>query len=145
MARGVFTKTIKRVDHWLDQVFFAAWEVSVLVIPTLWLLLAATPPEAVSLSGLTALVASAAAVGTYRGQYVATGTWPRPGHLPTLPLRSAYYSLVVGGTSLLGAAAQVHSGWFWVGIVVPAIVVTGALALLPVVVQTVERTARLTM
>lgn len=145
MARGVFTKTIRWVDRWLDQVFFAAWEVSVLVIPTLWLLLAATPPEAVSLSGLTALVVSAAAVGTYRGQYVSTGTWPRPGHLPTLPLRSAYYSLVVGGTALLGAAAQVHSGWFWAGVVVPSIVVTGALALVPVVVATVERTARLTM
>ena len=145
MVRGVFTKTIKRVDRWLDQVFFAAWEVSVLVIPTLWLLLAATPPEAVSLSGLTALTVSATAVGTYRGEYVSTGRWPRPGHLPTLPLRSAYYSLVVGGTSLLGAAVQVHSGWFWAGVVVPAIVVTGALALLPTVVETVERTARLAL
>ncbi|KTG27220.1 hypothetical protein [Haloferax profundi] len=145
MESGVFTKAIKRVDRWLDLVFFAGWEVSVLVIPTLWMLLAATPPEAVSLSGMTALVVSAAAVGTYRGQYVSTGSWPRPGHLPTLPLRSAYYSLVVGGTSLLGAAVQVHSGWFWAGIVVPAIVVTGALALLPTVVERVERTAKFTL
>ncbi|KAB1189249.1 MULTISPECIES: hypothetical protein [Haloferax] len=136
---------MKRVDRWLDQVFFAAWEVSVLAIPILWMLLAATPPEAVSLSGLTALTVSAAAVGTYRGEYVSTGSWPRPGHLPTLPVRSAYYSLVVGGTSLLGAAAQVHFGWFWAGVIVPAVVVTGALALLPFVVEAVERVARLTV
>ncbi|WP_416841146.1 hypothetical protein [Haloferax sp. DFSO52] len=145
MELGTFTKAIKRVDRWLDQVFFAGWEVSVLVIPTLWLLLAATPPEAVSLSGLAALVASAAAVGTYRGEYVSTGTWPRPGHLPSLPVRSAYYSLVVGGASLLGAMAQVHVGSMWVGIVVPAVVGAAALALLPVVVDTVERAARVTL
>ncbi|KAB1196014.1 MULTISPECIES: hypothetical protein [Haloferax] len=145
MASGTFTKTVKRVDRWLDQVFFAAWEVSVLAIPTLWLLLAATPPEAVSLSGTAALVASAAAVGTYRGEYVSTGTWPRPGHLPTLPVRSAYYSLVVGGTALVGAAMQAEFGWFWAGIILPVIGVTGALALVPVVIDAVERTARVTI
>ncbi|UVE51916.1 hypothetical protein KU306_14145 [Haloferax larsenii] len=135
-------KTIKRVDRWLDQVFFAAWEVSVLVIPTLWMLLAATPHEAVSLSGLTALGVSSLAVGTFRGEYVPTGSWPRPGHLSTLPVRSAYYSLVVGGTSLLGAAAQVHFETFWVGVLVPTVVATGSLSLLPAVVAAVERIAR---
>ncbi|WP_396612348.1 hypothetical protein ACH9L7_03455 [Haloferax sp. S1W] len=145
MLWSVIAKTVNRVDRWLDQVFFAAWEVSVLVIPTLWFLLAATPHGAVSLSGLTALAVSAAAVGTFRGEYVSTGPWPRPGHLSTLPVRSAYYSLVVGGTSLLGAAAQVHLGTFWVGILVPAVVATGLLALLPAVVDAVERVARFTV
>ena len=141
MVRRRLSKATKRVDNWLDQVFFAAWEVSVLAIPTLWFLLFATPQEAISLSGLTALVVSAAAVGTFRGGYVATGSWPRPGHLTTLPIRSAYYSLVVGVTTLLGAAVQVEFGSAWAGIVVPAVVTIGALALVPVVVEQTRRIA----
>ncbi|MGB9955722.1 hypothetical protein ACOZ4B_04945 [Haloferax prahovense] len=143
--RGALSETTKRVDRWLDQVFFAAWEVSVLAIPTLWFLLFATPRAEVSLSGLTALAASAVAVGSFRGGYVGTGSWPRPGHLPTLPIRSAYYSLVVGGTALLGAFAQTELGAFWPGIVVPAVVGVGALALVPVVLVGTERVARVTL
>ncbi|WP_424006099.1 hypothetical protein [Haloferax denitrificans] len=144
MRRGI-SKATKRVGRWLDQVFFAAWEVSVLAIPTLWFLLAATPRAAVSLSGLTALAASAVAVGTFRGGYVRTGSWPRPGHLPTLPIRSAYYSLVVGGTALLGAFAKTELGAFWPGVVVPAVVGVGALAFVPVVLVGTERVARVTL
>ncbi|MFK5604702.1 MULTISPECIES: hypothetical protein [Haloferax] len=61
--RSGLSEATKRVDSWLDRVFFAAWEVSVLAIPTLWFLLFATPRAAVSLSGLTALAASAVGVG----------------------------------------------------------------------------------
>ncbi|MFK8213712.1 hypothetical protein [Haloferax volcanii] len=144
MRRGLSEAT-KRVDRWLDRVFFAAWEVSVLAIPTLWFLLFATPRAAVSLSSRTALAASAVAVGTFRGGHVRTGSWPRPGHLPTLPIRSAYYSLVVGGTALLGAFAQTELGAFWPGVIVPAVVGVGALALLPLVLVGTERVARLTI
>ncbi|ELZ94285.1 hypothetical protein C440_11708 [Haloferax mucosum ATCC BAA-1512] len=141
----MLSKSIERIDRWLDQVFFAAWEVSVLVIPTLWFLLAATPPEAVSLSGLTSLTVSALAVGTFRGEYFRTGAWPRPGHLPTLPIRSAYYSLVVGGTALLGSAVQVEFGAFWLGILVPVMCALPVLAAFPRALSRFESVSKLTL
>ncbi|WP_410767184.1 hypothetical protein [Haloferax sp. DFSO60] len=136
------SKLTARVDRWLDQVFFAGWEISVLVIPTLWFLIFAEPPEAVSLSGITALITSSAAVGTFRGGYIDTGSWPRPGHLPSLPARSAYYSLVVGGSAMLGAMAQVELGSFWVGIVIPTVATILSLALVPRVLAQLQRVAR---
>lgn len=140
------TSTVSaRVDRWLDQVFFAGWEVSVLVIPILWFLIFAEPPEAVSLSGITALVASSAAVGTFRGGYIDTGSWPRPGHLPSLPARSAYYSLVVGLSSMLGATAQVELHSLWLGIMIPTIGAIVALAFVPRLLDQLERVSRATL
>jgi hypothetical protein len=120
---------MQRVERFLDYTFFAAMEVNVLVIPVLWLLLVAAHPEEVSLSAMTTLVAASVVVGVFRGRYVDVGWWPRPGHLATLPLRSAYYGAVVGGATYVGVQAQLVTGSPWPGIGVP--VVVSALVLLP--------------
>ena len=113
---------MERVDRFLDYTFFAAMEVNVLVIPVLWLLLAAAHPEEASLSAMTALTATSLLVGVFRGRYVDVGRWPKPGHLATLPLRAAYYGVVVAGATYLGMQAQLFTGSPWPGIGVPAVV-----------------------
>jgi hypothetical protein len=136
---------LERVDGWFDQFFFAGWEVSVLVIPTLWLLLAVDNQEAVSLSALTGLVALSAAVGTFRGGYVGDGRWPKPGHLGTLAARSAYYSLVLAAATFLGVEAQLSVPVWWVGIAVPAVVAGAGVAFLPRALRALYRAAGWTL
>ncbi|WP_435174980.1 hypothetical protein [Halorussus sp. AFM4] len=97
-------------ERWLDHVFFAGLEISMLSIPALVLLLFATPQGPVALAGLTAIAVSTCAAGTFRGGWVDVGEWPRPGDPYTLPLRSAYYSATVAGAAFLGAAADAAVG-----------------------------------
>jgi hypothetical protein len=120
---------MERIDRFLDYTFFAAMEVNVLVIPVLWLLLVAAHPEEVSLSAMTALAATSVVVGVFRGRYVDVGQWPKPGHLATLPLRAAYYGVVVAGATYIGVQVQLFTGSPWPGIGVP--VVVSVLVLLP--------------
>ena len=120
---------MERIDRFLDYTFFAAMEVNVLVIPVLWLLLVAAHPEKVSLSAMTTLTAASVVVGAFRGRYVDVGWWPRPGHLATLPLRAAYYGVVVAGATYIGVQAQLFTGSQWPGIGVPIVVTV--LVLLP--------------
>jgi hypothetical protein len=113
---------MQRVERFLDYAFFAAMEVNVLVIPVLWLLLLAAHPAEVSLSAMTTLTVASLVVGVFRGQYVDVGWWPRPGHLATLPVRAAYYGVVVGGATFVGVQAQLLTGSPWPGIGVPVVV-----------------------
>ncbi|WP_228546413.1 hypothetical protein [Halegenticoccus tardaugens] len=134
-----------RVERWLDYVFFAGMEVCVLGMPALFLLLFAPNPVAVSLSATAALVATVLAVGTFRGGYVGDGRWPAAGDLVTLPIRSAYYSGLLGLGSYLGGAAQLATGRWWVGVVVPVALIPALLAPLPRVLAGVRRTAKWSM
>ena len=129
MAEGSNRTLMQRIDRYLDHTFFAAMEVNVLVIPVLWLLLVAAHPAEVSLSAMTTLAAASVAVGTLRGRYVDVGWWPKPGHLATLPVRAAYYGVVVGSATYVGVQAQLVTGSPWPGIGVPAVV--SVLVLLP--------------
>jgi hypothetical protein len=133
---------IQRVDRWLDHTFFAAMEVNVLVIPVLWLLLVAANPAEVSLSAMTTLAVASVAVGTLRGRYVDVGWWPKPGHLATLPLRTAYYGGVVGLATWVGVQVQLFTGSPWPGIGVPAVVSVAVLLPFPWLLGRFERLAK---
>jgi hypothetical protein len=129
VAEGSNRTWIQRLDRFLDYTFFAAMEVNVLVIPVLWLLLVAAHPAEVSLSAMTTLSVASLAVGILRGRYVDVGWWPKPGHLATLPVRAAYYGVVVGVATYVGVAVQLATGSPWPGIGVPAVL--SVLVLLP--------------
>jgi len=133
---------LARFERWLDFVFWAGMELSVLANPTLLLLLGARPPEAVALSALTTLVVGSAAIGTYRGGYVGSADWPRPGDLGTMAGRSAYYSVVVGAATYAGVEANVLTGIVWAGIAVPAVFAVLVLAPLPRVLDDLRDVSR---
>ncbi|MDS0294826.1 hypothetical protein [Halogeometricum luteum] len=137
--------TIRRFDRYLNQSLTAGMEVSTLAVPTLWFLLFARPAEAVALSALTALCATPLAVAAFRGGYVGGAQWPAPGHLGTLAGRSAYYSLVVGGGTYLGVAANLHWGSFALGVLVPAVACAVAVSALPRAFRSLARLSRLSL
>lgn len=142
MGKNTGRTLIQRVDRWLDYTFFAAMEVNVLVVPVLWFLVVAAHPAEVSLSALTTLAVASVTVGTFRGGYVDVGWWPKPGHLATLPVRSAYYGLVVGVATYVGVHAQLLTGSPWPGIGVPAVVSVAVLVPFPRVLSCFERLAQ---
>lgn len=142
MAESSKLTLLQRFDRWLDHTFFAAMEVNVLVLPVLWFLLVAAHPAEVSLSAMTALVVASVAVGTFRGRYVDVGWWPKPGHFATLPLRAAYYGVVVGAATYVGVQAQLFTGSPWPGVGVPAVVSVAVLWPFPWVLGRIERLAR---
>jgi hypothetical protein len=119
----------------MDHVFFAGMELCMLTVPVLLLLLSATPPAAVSLSGLAALTASATAVGTYRAGVLGQAGWPRPGHVGTVAGRAAYYGLVLAAATFTGVQGQLLVGHFLPGILLPWSVSFVALAPLPDVLE----------
>jgi hypothetical protein len=131
-----------RIDRWLEHFFFGLMEVLTLAIPTMWLLVAAPNHSAVSLSALVTLAVSSAAVGTFRGGYVDVGWWPRPGHLSTLPIRSAYYSLVLGAATWSGVQVQLATSSTWLGVVVPTLVTVVVLWPFPRLLRTLGRASQ---
>lgn len=133
---------VQRVDRWLDYTFFAAMEVNVLAIPVLWFLVVAAHPAQVSLSAMTTLVVTSAAVGTFRGQYVDVGWWPKPGHLATLPVRAAYYGAVVALATWVGVQVQLFAGSPWPGIGVPTVLSVVVLLPFPWFLTRLERLAK---
>lgn len=126
-------------ERWLDYVFFAFLEVSVLTLPVLLLLTGLPNQNAVSLSALSALASVGFGVGSFRGQYVDVGKWPRPGDFVTIPFRSAYYGLVLGVGTWAGVAGAVSTTLWWVGVLVPFLLVEPLLALFPWTVRRVQR------
>lgn len=131
-----------RIDRWLDHVFFGAMEVTVLVLPVLWFLLVAPNEVEVSLSAMTVLTVAPAVVGTFRGGYVDVGRWPRPGHFGSMPFRMAYYGSVVAVATFTGVQAQLVTGVWWLGIVVPTVVTVVTLAPFPRSLSGFRRAAR---
>jgi hypothetical protein len=144
MANGTRSASLVAVaQRWLDDVFWAGMELSVLAIPALLLLLGATPAGPVALSALSATITGSAAVATFRGNYVGAAEWPPAGDVYSMAGRSAYYSLVVAAGTFLGVTVNVALGSYWAGVLVPLAVVPAALAPLPVVlvrVRTLSRT-----
>jgi hypothetical protein len=122
---------VAAADRWLDHVFFAAMEVSTLVLPVLLLMLGAPPPSETSLAALSALAATVVAVATFRGGYLGRGGWPRPGHLGTMAGRAAVYAGVVAVGTYVGVWAQLVTGAFWTGILGPVAVAFPTLSRLP--------------
>ena len=142
VAENTGRTLLQRVDRWLDHTFFAAMEVNVLAIPVLWFLLVAAHPAAVSLSAMTTLAVASVAVGTFRGGYVDVGWWPKPGHLATLPVRAAYYGVVVALATWIGVQVQLATGSPWPGVGVPAVVSVGVLLPFPRFLSRFERLAQ---
>lgn len=125
-------------ERWLDHVFFAGLELSILSIPALVALFLAAPKGPISLAGLTAVAAATGAAATFRGGWVETGEWPRAGDPYTVPLRSAYYSATIAAAGSLGAAAHLRTGAPGVGVLVATTVSVAAMAALPRVVAGVR-------
>jgi hypothetical protein len=130
------------LERWLDFVFWGGMELSVLANPALLVLLGATPPGPIALSALTALVVGSASIGSYRGGYVGSTDWPRPGDFGTMAGRSAYYSIVVAAATYAGAEANVATGLFWAGVFVPAVLAAATLAPLPRVLDDLRQLSR---
>ncbi|MFC4552650.1 MULTISPECIES: hypothetical protein [Halorussus] len=123
-------------ERFLDYVFFAGLEISILSVPALYALLYAEPKGPVALAGLTAIVASTLAAALFRGGWVdlGVGEWPRPGDPYTLPVRSAYYSATVAIAAYVGAFANVETGVPAAGIAAAAVVCAASMTALPPVV-----------
>ena len=134
------------LERWLDYVFFAGLEISILGIPALVALLYAEPAGPVALAALTALAVCTMAAATFRGEFVSLGEWPDAGDPYTMPVRSAYYSAIIAGAAYLGAFAHVRTGVPGAGMVAATVVSVAAMAVLPRVVAGVRnlaaRTAR---
>ncbi|WP_224449501.1 hypothetical protein [Haloprofundus salilacus] len=131
-----------RFERWLDFIFFAAMEVSFLVLPVLVLLLGVRPAGPASAAAMTSLSTTVVAVGSFRGRYLDVGAWPRVGQFRTMPIRSAYYGSVVGVGTYLGTAVYLRTGVGWTVVVVPAALSLLALAALPRFLDTLFRVAR---
>ncbi|SEO73431.1 hypothetical protein SAMN04487948_104438 [Halogranum amylolyticum] len=131
-----------RFERWLDYVFFALLEVCVLSLPTLAVLTTAPDQDAVSLSALTAMAAATVGVGTFRGKYVDVGEWPEPSDFVSMPFRSAYYGLAIGGGTWLGVVARTAAGRWWVGVGVTLLVVVASLGAFPRLVRRLQSLAR---
>lgn len=105
----------RRFLDWLEQVFFAGMELSVLSTPAFIpvLLLQDRYPDAVPLAGLMAIVAGSIAISLLRTQTVDTGKWPRRSELTSMPLRVAYFSVLFFLASMGVAAVAVSAGSMW--------------------------------
>jgi len=95
---------------WLDQIFFGGMELSVLSTPTFTALIVAQEvyPDAVPISGLTAIAMGSLAIAIFRNKAIDTGTWPRRSELTSLPLRVAYFSIVFF-LATMGVAYLTHA------------------------------------
>lgn len=131
-----------RFERWLDYVFFALLEVCVLPLPVLAFLTGVPNQDAVSLSALTAMAVATVGIGSFRGQYVDVGEWPQPSDFVTMPFRSAYYGLAIGGGTWLGVAARTALGQWWVGVGVTLVVVIALLGVFPRVVLRFQSLSR---
>ncbi|WP_158056257.1 hypothetical protein [Halorussus halophilus] len=123
------------LERWLDYVFFAGLEISILGIPALIGLMYATPENEVKLAGLTAIAACSMAAATFRGEFVKLGDWPAAGDPYTMPLRSAYYSATIALAAYVGAIAHAETGVPGVGMAGATVVSIGAMAIVPRVVS----------
>lgn len=123
------------LERWLDYVFFAGLEISILGIPALLGLMYVAPASPIKLAGLTAIAACSMAAGTFRGEFVGTGDWPDAGDPWTMPVRSAYYCATIALAAYLGAIAHVQTGVPGVGMLASTVVSTAAMALVPWVVS----------
>ena len=95
---------------WLEQIFFGGMELSFLSTPTFTVLIVAQNvyPDAVPLSGLTAIAAGSLAVAVFRNKAIDVGTWPRRSELSSLPLRVGYFS-VVFFLATMGVSYMTHT------------------------------------
>lgn len=131
-----------RFERWLDYVFFALLEVCVLPLPVLAFLTSVPNQDAVSLSALTSMAVATVGIGSFRGQYVDVGAWPQPSDFVTMPFRSAYYGVAIGGGTWLGVVARTTAVRWWVGVAVTAVVVLLFLGAFPFVVRGVQSLSR---
>jgi hypothetical protein len=133
-----------RLERWLDYVFFALLEVCVLPLPVLVFLTGVPNQDAVSLSALTAMGVATVGIGSFRGKYVDVGEWPQPSDFVTIPFRSAYYGVAIGGGTWLGVATRTTFGRWWVGVGVTLFVVVVLLGAFPRVVLRFQSLSRWT-
>lgn len=141
MSRQTIRALNAALERWLDHVFFAFLEVSVLTLPVLLILTGVPDQDTVSLSALSALASAVFGVASFRGRYIDVGRWPRPGDLVTIPVRSAYYGFALGFGTWAGVEGQVPNAPWWTGVLVPLILVGVLLSLFPWVVRRVQKIA----
>ncbi|RAW44217.1 hypothetical protein DQW50_15365 [Halorubrum sp. 48-1-W] len=115
------------VVQWLERVFFGGAELSLLSTPAFVavLLVQGRYPDAIPIAGLFAIATGSVGLALFRAGVVDVGDWPRRGELMTLPLRTAYFSLVFLSAAVgVGILAIEVVGSLWVaslgGVVQPA-------------------------
>ncbi|MFW5974261.1 MAG: hypothetical protein ACOCPZ_02640 [Natrialbaceae archaeon] len=105
------------VIAWLERVFFGGAELSVLSTPAFVavLLVQGRYPDAIPIAGLFAIATGSVGLALFRSGVVDVGGWPRRSELVTLPLRSAYFSLVfLAAAAGVGIVAVEVVGSLWV-------------------------------
>lgn len=124
---------------WLEQVFFGGMELSVLSTPTFTVLIVAQEiyPDAVPVSGLTAIAAGSLAIALFRNEAIYVGTWPRRSELLSLPLRVLYFSLVFF-LATMGVSYLTHSVGSFLLTPLGGVVQVVGMALFPTVYQFVH-------
>lgn len=103
--------------RWLERVFFAGAELSLLSTPAFVVVLLAQNgyPDAIPIAGLFAIATGSAGLSLFRAGVVDVGDWPRRGELTTLPFRTLYFSLVFLLASVgVGVVAVDAVGSLWV-------------------------------
>ena len=103
---------------WLEEVFFGVMELSFLSTPAFAAvaLLQSRYPDAVSLSGLAAIVAGSVALAAFRGGRIDVGAWPRRAELSSIPLRISYFSAVFLLASMGVALVVVTLNSWWLAL-----------------------------
>lgn len=100
---------------WLEEIFFAGVELSVLATPGFLavFLLQYQYPDAVPLAGLMALFVGYLSLAAFRQQTINVGKWPRRGELTSAPLRVLYFSVLYFLSSWGVGATAVSLGSYW--------------------------------
>lgn len=128
----VAASAIRRIDRWLEYVFYSGVELSALSTPALTFLLFGAPfsRDGVSIGGLVAVAMGTFALAVFRGNYVDVGEFPAIGGLTNLPFRIAYYNLLLGSVVTLGAYGWAQ-GAPLLSVLVPASGMLLGMAVLP--------------
>lgn len=123
---------LRRIDRWLEYVFYSGTELSALSSPALTYLLFGAPfsRDGVSVGGLVAIAVGTLALAVFRGNYVDVGEFPAIGGLGSLPFRIVYYNLLLGTVVTLGAYGWVQ-GAPLLSVFVPASGMLLGMAVLP--------------
>lgn len=111
--------TVRSLLDWLERIFFAGVELSVLATPGYLavFLLQYRHPDAIPMAGLMALAVGCASIAVFRHRTIDVGKWPRRGELRSAPLRVVYFSTVffLASWGVGTAAMAIGSYWYTLG------------------------------
>ena len=118
-ADGKQVGFVRGVLDWLERIFFAGVELSVLGTPGYLavFLLQNQHPDAIPMAGLTALAVGCLSIAVFRHRTIDVGKWPRRGELSSAPLRVVYFSTLffLASWGVGTAAMAIGSYWYTLG------------------------------